>query len=406
MKLSSARLRKIIYEIRASYWAVPAGLALVAGIAAEGLAWIDALPWVEDFLGDRLVSAPEDARNTLSLIASSSIGVAGMMFSITMVAVTFASGQYGPRLIGNFMRDRGSQWSLGILIATFVFAMLVLRGVEARGPDGTGAYVPRISLLIAIVMAFLSVGTMIFFVHHVPETINVSHIISALGRRLCRRVTEIVPQIPECAQGLSPVRDAPIWHAPAGTSGHIQAYDPDGMAQIAVDAGARITLLPPPGRFVSADDPAFEIVGAERSDDLIQRLQATLAIGDDRTEEQDVGFLIDQLVEVAVRALSPGINDPYTAVYCMDWMMAALLRAAREGIGQIDTPPALLVLPAPRPEDLVERSLGACLPYARQDAIARAALSDILRRLQDQAGGEIAKAAARLAHQLKAEETP
>lgn len=403
MKLSSARLRKIVYEIRGSYWAVPAGLALAAGIGAECLAWIDALPWVEELLGDRLVSAPEDARNTLSLIASSSIGVAGMMFSITMVAVTFASGQYGPRLIGNFMRDRGSQWSLGILIATFVFAMLVLRGVEARGPDGTGAYVPRISLLVAIVMAFLSVGTMIYFVHHVPETINVSHIISALGRRLCRRITEIVPHIPESAQGLTPARDGPVWHVPAGASGHIQAYDPEGMARIAVDAGARITLLRPPGRFVSADEPAFEIVGADRSDDLAKRLQSTLAIGDDRTEEQDVGFLIDQLVEVAVRALSPGINDPYTAVYCMDWMMAALLRAAGEGIGRTETPSSLLVLPSPTAGELVERSLGACLPYAARDAIARAALADILRRLTDHAGGEIAQAATRLSRKLLAD---
>lgn len=401
MDLGSARIRKLAYELRASYWAVPAALVALAVVAAEVLALLDAMPMVADYLGDRLKVAPADARSTLGLIASSTIGVAGVMFSITIVAVTFASGSFGPRLIGNFMRDRGSQWSLGVLLATFVYALLVLRGVEAHGTDGGEAYVPRISLLVAIGMAFLSVGTMIYFVHHVPETINVSRIVAALGRRLCSRITEVAPDVPEAAQGLEPARDGPSWEVPAGTSGHVQAYNPEGMAMIAVEAGCRISLLVEPGRFITAREPAFRVEGAERSEEMAEQLLATIAIGDDRTEEQDVEFLIDQLVEVAIRAFSPGVNDPFTAVYCMDWMLAALLAADEAGVGRANEPPSLLVLPQSDPESLVERSLGACLPYARADAIASAALEDILDRLERHAGRGFRDAARRLRSRLK-----
>ncbi|MEY8839441.1 DUF2254 family protein, partial [Cribrihabitans sp. XS_ASV171] len=177
---------KTFYDIRASYWFVPTCLALLAVVLAQVTLWIDGHPdWVGTVLPESMIHTQIDgARTTLSVIAQSVIGVAGVMFSITMVAVSFASGNFGPRLIGNFMRDRGNQWSLGILISTFVYALIILRAVQSKF-GAEEAFVPQLSLVVAMGLAFLSVMVVIYFVHHVPETINVSNIAARLGRELC-----------------------------------------------------------------------------------------------------------------------------------------------------------------------------------------------------------------------------
>ena len=181
---------KHVQDVRASYWFLPSVLV----VGSIGLATLsqfidrntDMLPFdLPDALRAKKATG---ARASLSMIAQSMIGVAGMMFSMTIVAVTFASGNYGPRLIGNLMRDRGNQWSLGILIATFVYAALILNAVQDDTGGSTDLFVPYYSMAITQGLTLVSVLTMIYFVHHVPETINVSNITAKLGHKLNEEV--------------------------------------------------------------------------------------------------------------------------------------------------------------------------------------------------------------------------
>ncbi|TYO89601.1 DUF2254 domain-containing protein [Oceanicella actignis] len=402
MHLGAVRLREAAIELRGSYWFIPASLVLAAVALSLLLGWADRHPRVAELVPEGLFSArPEDARATLGVIASAAIGVAGVAFSITIVAVTFASGQHGPRLIGNFMRDRGAQWSLGILMAAFVYALMTLRAVEGAGPENGGhAFVPQISIGAALLLSLLSVGTTIYFFHHIPDTIDIANLVAALGRRLCARVVRPDLPAPESTRGLRPERTLPAWEVTAAQPGYVRAVDPEGIARIALDCAARVTLLAPPGSFVSAIEPAFRVEGAPPSDELADALRKTIAIGEGKTEEQNTLFLVEQLVEVAARALSPGVNDPFTAVYCMNWLHAALIARLEAGAAACDQEEGLVVLPQLSWPALLSASLGACLPYARPDPIASAALGKLLDRLEACTEGEDRAAVARLVREL------
>lgn len=182
---SRANIRQTIEAVRASYWFIPATLVLLSIGMSELTQWIDRNPDIMPFnVAQSMINTKADgARSTMAVIAQSIIGVTGVMFSITMVAVSFASGQFGPRLIGNFMRDRGNQWSLGVLIATFVYSLLILGAIHNEGSNGAETFVPQYSILVALTMTLLSVAMLIYYVHHVPETINVSNISATLGKR-------------------------------------------------------------------------------------------------------------------------------------------------------------------------------------------------------------------------------
>ena len=199
-RMSGAALGAALARIGASYWFVPAiltslafGLALasVAVDRGRGGAFAAEVPF-----GAPL--AAEDARTLLSIVAQSIFGVTGVMFSMTILAVSFATGKYGPRLIGNFMRDRVNQWSLGILTATFVYALVVTRSVQT-GDAGAPAFVPHLSILVALVLTLASIAVVIYFVHHIPETIDISRLIAAIGRRLLADIRELAEAQAEAA---------------------------------------------------------------------------------------------------------------------------------------------------------------------------------------------------------------
>ena len=176
------RLFHIAESVRSSYWFVPAVMAagaLVLGVAAV---WLDAGPGTQwlDHLGWYQKAKPEAAREMLSAIAASMITVAGVVFSITIVAIAFAAGQYGPRVLTNFMSDRGNQTTLGTFIGTFVYSLVVLRTIHS----GDTAFVPQFAVLLGIFLALCSIAVLIFFVHHVPRSIHVNAVIGRIGEQL------------------------------------------------------------------------------------------------------------------------------------------------------------------------------------------------------------------------------
>ncbi|WP_216710896.1 DUF2254 domain-containing protein [Glacieibacterium megasporae] len=317
----NARIRQFLGNLAETFWLVPAML-VVAGIAlALGLVELDR----SGRISQALIDSPwlyngggTGARTLLGAVASSTIGVAGTVFSITIAALSMAAGQMGPRLLRNFVSDRGNQFTLGAFLGTFSYALMVLRTVRTQGE---GVFVPHVSMTVGILLAFLCVGTLVFFVGHMAGRINVDTVI------------ELVSEDVNEALASSTLANAPhsvLW-SKLGTAavavtdprrGYLQKLDRDALAEWAAANGVRIELLVRPGDFVfpgaviARVEPGVEGIG--------EAIRRATALGAQRVSRADLEYPIRQLVEIAVRALSPGINDPHTAISVLDRMGATL----------------------------------------------------------------------------------
>jgi len=337
------RVLKLLEDIRSSYWFVPALMALAALIlgativyvdAAVGSDWLDGLSWYQS-------NKPNGAQEVLSTIAGSAITVAGVVFSITIVSVSFAASQYGPRVLTNFMADRGNQVTLGTFIATFLYCLIVLRTI--RGGD-EGDFVPDLAIIVALLLALCSIAVLIFFIHHVPRSIHVNSVVAGIGRQLIASMEERFPEfigrgaaarhldetvVPAALRDDSPESQGAVPIRSRGT-GYIEAIDDQRLMELASRSKLILRLQYQPGDYIHAGRTfALAWPPEQISDELMDRLQDTLAVGSRRTPLQDDRFLVDELVEIGTRALSPGVNDPFTAITCLDWLGAALSEAAR-----------------------------------------------------------------------------
>ena len=326
--------------LRTSYWFVP-GLLTSAAVALSLLtvhldqhvqeSWVRAVGWL-------WAGGPEGARDVLSTIASSMITVAGVTFSITIVALQLASSQFGPRVLRNFMSDTGNQVVLGTFVATFLYCLLVLRTV--RSLDGR-QFVPYISVTCGILLAVMSLGVLIYFVHHVSQSIRAEYLIAAVASDFNDALQRLFPDRWGSAEPGSEGEDAGLsedalaerlsdaFPIKAEHSGYLQAIEPESLMQLAAAHDLVLRLPHRPGTFITEGDVLAQVWPEARCDDnLVTRLRATFILGRDRTPRQDIQYSVNQLVEIAVRALSPGINDPYTAAVCVDWLGASLSRFA------------------------------------------------------------------------------
>ena len=263
----------------------------------------------------------EGARGLLSAIASSNIGVAGTTFSITIAALTLASGQMGPRLLRNFVRDARNQTVLGIFLGTFAYSLMVLRTVRTIDED---PFVPHLAITGALVLALVALGTLVWFVHHIATSINIETVVDAVQQDLCK---SIEARTLDAADAARP-SDASTGSAVATTGGgYLQAVDTDALADWAEERGVTVVLRVRPGDYVPSGFPvAFLSAGVEGADQAIAR---AVTLGRRPTSLQDLEYSIRQLVEIAVRALSPGINDPFTAGSVVDHLGDALCRIAQ-----------------------------------------------------------------------------
>jgi uncharacterized membrane protein len=332
-------LKAFLLRIRESYWFIPSVMALLAvglsvllvGIDRQlGAEWIRQIPWL-------YVNEAEGARAMLSTIAGSVISVAGVTFSITIAALSLASSQYGPRLVTGFMRDRGNQFVLGTYTATFIYCLLVLRTIRGtRGVD----FVPHLAILIGLALAILSVGVLIYFINHVSQAIRVSHVIHQVSIALDDRIQHLLIQrgVAAAEADGAKVLDLPEDFADqaervrAHKAGYIQSVDTEALLRLATQRELLIQIHVRPGDFVVQDAVLLRVTGGADVSAVHDRLLAALVLGSRRTDAQDPIALLQQLVEVAARAISPGINDPFTAVACIDWITAALTKLAAESI--------------------------------------------------------------------------
>lgn len=324
------RLAHLWEMLQASLWFVPAcmglgavGLALLThqldrAVSSGALGWLHGMLYSGDLDG---------ARTLLSTVAGSVITVAGVTFSVTMVALSLASSQFGPRLLVNFMRNRSNQLVLGTFIGTFVFCLLAMGANPSTDIPG---FVPAASATLGLLLAVTSMGILVYFIHSISSSIRADNIIAeiaqelgkSMDRYLSRRGEETraaSQRAPECED----VTPDHFIHAPR--SGYIQAVDEDGLFEMACAQDVLLTVPVRPGHFVVEGQPIVGIVGGSfDASSMEARLMECFILGRQRTGEQDPEYGIHQLVEVAVRALSPGINDPYTAASCVDWLCSIL----------------------------------------------------------------------------------
>jgi uncharacterized membrane protein len=263
------------------------------------------------------------------------------VFSIMIVALTLAAQQFGPRLLHNFMRDRGNQVVLGTFTATFVYSLLVLQLVQKYENANRDA-VPELVVPVAIILAMLSLGVLIYFIHHVSTLIQVPELIARVGHDLEATIDHYFPNIilpqsvPDEAHGqrVAPPPDMERQSAAitAPRSGYFQAVEDDTLMELARQFDVILRLKPRPGDFLVRDDDVVLAWPGERlCDELERQVRGALIIGNRRTRIQDIEFAVRELVEIALRALSPAINDPFTAMACIDHLAAGLCRLCRRG---------------------------------------------------------------------------
>jgi uncharacterized membrane protein len=332
-------LLKYWYRLRSSLWFVPATMACLAvalALCAVGLDKTVTDDWLQ-LLGWSYSGGAEGASLLLGTVAGSMIAIAGTVFSMTLVALSLASSQLGPRLLRNFMRDTVNQVVLGTFVATFVYCLLVLRTIRR---DDEGVFVPHLSVSIGVLLAIVSVGVLIYFIHHISVSIQADQVVARVGRELDEGIDRLFPadlENPRSEASRAPSEaNLPAEFAREACAvgaledGYIQLIDADALMDLACEEDLLLRLERRPGHYLAKGRAMLMVWPGDRlTETLAGKLNAAFVLGNQRSAAQDVEFSLQQLVEIALRALSPGINDPFTAVACVDRLESALCRLAR-----------------------------------------------------------------------------
>ncbi len=345
--------------------------------------WLQRLGWIYS-------GGAEGASLLLATVAGSMIAIAGTVFSMTLVALSLASSQLGPRLLRNFMRDTANQVVLGTFVATFVYCLLVLRTI--RRADEV-VFVPHLSVSIGVLLAMVSIGVLIYFIHHVSVSIQADEVVARVGSELEDGIDRLFPG--HLGKPGSEVSEAPneadlpaafaSEARPVGAleDGYLQLIDAEVLMALAAEEDLLLRLERWPGHYlVKGRAMAMVWPGNRVTETLVEKMNAAFVLGNQRTAAQDVEFSFHQLVEIAVRALSPGVNDPFTAIACVDRLGSGLCRLAGR-----DMPSALrfdshgrlrLVAPGPTFEGIVDTAFNQIRQNARSNpAVANRMLDAI-----------------------------
>lgn len=339
MKVS---LASIWENVRTSFWFVPTLMTCGAIVLSIFSLWLDEGSIYTDAPGVWWIYSGEasGARSVLSVISGSMITVTSIVFSITIVTLTLASGQFGSRLLRNFMRDTGNQVVLGTFIATFIYSLLILRSVRSEGEN---EFIPYISVTVGVILVFLSVGVLIFFIHHVSTKIQAESIVNAIFEETTEAVDNQFPQQlnGQRKEGIDRKHNLQsnlpetfyekAYNIKAGSSNYLQVVEYKRLLKLAEKHNLILEVLYRPGDFIVRNSTIMLVWPPHQIDDALHnKLYNNVILGVHQTLTQNAEYGIQQLVEVAVRALSPGINDPFTAVNCIDRLAAILCQVAQK----------------------------------------------------------------------------
>ncbi len=328
-----SRLKRYWNNLRASFWFVPSLIVAFSTVLAVGLIEADSVgsrDWMADW--PRLFGAgAEGARGMLATIAGSMMTVVGVTFSMTLMTLALASSQYTSRILRNFMSDHVTQVVLGIFAGVFTYCLIVLRTI--RGGD-EGGFVPSLSVAFSVVLAIGGIGTLIFFIHHIASSIQASSIIASVADETMRAVDRLFPGSLGLGQsgdaaGVPPPPEGKWQSVRAADNGYIQSVDNATLIRVAREQKTIVRMERGVGDFVVEATPLVSLArDGILTDEIIAEVQAAYSIDRHRTVEQDAAFGIRQIVDIALRALSPGINDSTTAAMCVDYLTAILARIA------------------------------------------------------------------------------
>jgi uncharacterized membrane protein len=320
--------------LRTNFWVVPTLLVVVAALLFVATFVIDRAAYDHQLtLPFWIRTGSADAgRQVLIAIAAAVITVIGVVFSITILALTLASQQFGPRMMRNFIRDIGNQLTLGVFVGTFVYSVLALGSITS---SAHGDFVPHLSITVAEALLLVDLGVLIYFIHHIAKSIQLPEVIAGIARDLTRAVNAEFPlqpsipsdnrenvgrSVPELLQ-LIKERGAVV---PSSSSGYVQYVGYAQLIDIASRTDSVIRLDHRPGHFIATGRPLATVWPGGAAEQVALALSKAHVTGPHRTLMQDPVFAIDQLVEIAIRALSAAVNDTFTALTCIDWLSAGL----------------------------------------------------------------------------------
>ena len=337
------RLTRLWLNLNASLWFLPVLMVTVFLALALGLVFIDENinhSWERNY--PMLFGAgAEAARSMLAALAGSMITVAALIFTLTLTTLAQVSSQYSPRIIWTFMRDRGNQMVLGYFVGLFAYCILVLRTIRGVNKE---QFVPSLAIACAIFLALLSIAVLIFFIHHLASSINAYNIVHHVMRDTKEVIEQLFPvEAGEAAdEDEAQAFDKEIsqlrWHTmPAQASGYLQSVDDKRLLRIARQYHCVVRMELAVGSFVAEGSPLVAVASGSKDlplpKEAEEQLYLAYGIGNQRTVEQDATFGIRQIVDIAIKALSPGVNDTSTAIICVDHLGALLAFLGERSLG-------------------------------------------------------------------------
>ena len=382
-----ARFAQLFDQLRTGFWFLPSLMMFLAIALALLLLRLDQEldPGIKASLAWAYSGGPEGARSLLSTIAGSMITAASVTFSLASVALSIASQQYGSRVLRNFMRDRVTQVLMGTFVSTFVYSVLIVRSI--RGSDFSGGFVPAISVTVAIAMSLVSLILLVYFVHHVSTSIQASHIVEVIADELNESIPRLYPtgtgQKTVTEPDLGSIRSMKKHSVSADAAGYIQSVDLESLLDIASCEHLVIEVPKKPGdHSIPGDDLAIVWGEYDESEKTTERIAGAIVLGGQRTPIQDIRYEFQQLTDVVVRALSPGINDPFTAINGIDALAAAasqLARRPRAPETRSDSSGAVrLIVSSPQIGEVLRKTVGHIALYAAADPFVMRSLRRVL----------------------------
>ncbi|MCA9643050.1 MAG: DUF2254 domain-containing protein [Polyangiaceae bacterium] len=322
------KLRHWWQEMQASFWFVPTLMVVGAVALAAALIALDTTnePQVASEWPLIFGSGADGSRALLATVAGSMVTVTGVVFSVTIVALSLTSSQYTSRVLRNFMRDRRNQVVLGVFVGIFAYCLVVLRTIHG---DKDEAFVPSLAVLGALVLAFVGIAHLIFFIHHISMSIQASSIIAAAAEETISAIETLFPEKlgdgddEELAASPDATNESGWKQLSAEKNGYLQSVDTDALLEWAHETGSIIRLERTMGDFVVEGTCLASVLQSGKQDsNATDKLNVTCVLSRLRTVEQDPTFGIRQIVDIALKALSPGVNDTTTAVICVDYLSA------------------------------------------------------------------------------------
>lgn len=329
-------MKKLLFhwgELKSTFWFVPALFVLFSIVLSVVLVYIDGIVELsQDGLGRLFfVNSANSARSILSTISGAMMGVAGTVFSITLVVLTLASSQFGPRLIKNFMYVRLNQIVLGAYISTYLYCLFVLSAVKFNA-DYT--FIPSISILVAILISAINIILLIIFIHRIAVSIQADKVISDISSFIAVQVKTLFPEKMGEESDRSEVIDVDAlkksynfqFSIKSSENGYLQYIDSEMLMEIIVKNDSFFELHHRSGsHLVKGLELGVFYTNEDDEESITARMLNQFVVGKTKTAQQDIEFSISQMVEIAARALSPGVNDPFTAITCVDNLTATLV---------------------------------------------------------------------------------